>query len=173
MSKLQNAPVIALWTHVLRNSLAIVTLAVGAAMLTTGCTAPAPKPQSMRDSHADFNAFRTFDWKAADSDQPLSILDSNIRSAISSELQGKGYAQAAAGTNPDLVISFETARAETIKSSPFRFGIGVGSVGGSSGGSVGASTSGVKNITEGTLFLRAVDPARKAEVWTGQVTREL
>jgi hypothetical protein len=88
-------------------------------------------------------------------------------------LKGKGYEEAAAGTTPDLLINQETARAESVKSSPFRFGIGVGSMGSNGGASIGASTSGVKNVNEGTLIVRAIDPARKAEVWTGRVSREL
>jgi hypothetical protein len=159
----------------LRTSLAVVSLMLGAALLSGGCTSPAPRPQAMRDSNADFNSYRTFGWAPTGdaSVQPLSILESHIRAAIATELKGKGYEQAAEGATADLLVSLETARADTVKSSPFRFGIGVGSYGGSSGGSIGASTSGVKNVSEGTLIIRAVDPARKAEVWTGQITREL
>jgi hypothetical protein len=160
----------------LRVFFAVISLALGAATLTGGCTSPAPRPQSMRDSKADFNSFKTFGWVAMSADasgQPLSILDSNIRAAIATELKGKGYGEAAAGTIPDLRIEYETARAEKIKSSPFRIGIGVGSYGGSSGGSIGASSSGVKNVNEGTLIVRAIDSARNAEVWTGSVSREL
>jgi hypothetical protein len=160
----------------LRTTFAFVSLALGAAILAGGCTSPAPRPQSMRDSQADFSKFRTFGWEAVSADAsapPTSILDNNIRTAITSELKGKGYEEAAAGATPDLAIHQETARAETVKSSPFRFGIGVGSVGSNGGGSIGASTSGVKNVNEGTLIVRAIDTSRKAEVWTGQVSREL
>jgi hypothetical protein len=160
----------------LRTSCAIISLALGAATLIAGCTSPAPRPQSMRDSQADFSKFRTFGWEAVSADastQPTSILDNNVRAAIATELKRKGYEEAAADASPDLIIQHQTARAETIKSSPFRFGIGVGSVGGNSGASIGASTSGVKNVNEGTLIVRVIDPARKAEVWTGSVTREL
>ncbi len=157
-----------------RTSFAVISLMLGAAILA-GCTSPAPKPQSMRDSQADFSKFRTFGWEAASADaaQPTSILDNNIRTEITAVLKGKGYEESAAGATPDLVIQQETARAETVKSSPFRFGIGVGSVGSNGGGSIGASTSGVKNVNEGTLVLRVIDPVRKAEVWTGSVSREL
>ncbi len=159
----------------LRVALAFFSLVIGVAVLTAGCTSPAPRPQAMRDSNVDFSSFRTFGWAPTTdaSAQPLSILESNIRVAIANELKGKGYEQAGEGATPDLLVSLETARADTVKSSPFRFGIGVGSYGGSSGGSIGASTSGVKNVSEGTLVVRAVDPARKAEVWTGNITREL
>jgi len=159
----------------LRTPFVVLSLALAAAILAGGCTSPAPRPESMRDAQADFSRFRTFGWEAvsADAGQPTSILDNNIRAAITAELKGKGYEEAATGSTPDLVINQETARAETVKSSPFRFGIGVGSVGSNGGASIGASTSGVKNVNEGTLIVRAIDPARKAEVWTGRVSREL
>jgi hypothetical protein len=156
---------------------AVVSLALGAAVLSEGCTSPAPRPQSMRDPQADFTAYKTFGWEAAAGAnapaQPLSILDSNIRTAITAELKGKGYEEAAAGTTPDLLISYGTARGEKVKNNPVRIGVGVGSWGGSSGGSVGVSSSGVKNVNEGTLVVRAIDRARNAEVWTGRVSREL
>jgi hypothetical protein len=161
----------------LRLFLALVVLAIGAMTLVGGCASQAPKPESMRDPQADFNAYRTFGWhKDADTDasgQPLSILDSNIRAAIAAELTRKGYAQAPAGTAPDLLVDYETARTETVKSNPVRIGIGVGSWGGNTGGSVGVSSSGVKNVWEGTLTVHAIDPARKAEVWNGRVSREV
>jgi Domain of unknown function (DUF4136) len=159
-----------------RTSFAVLSLMLGSALLAEGCTTPAPQPQSMRDPQADFSSFKTFGWEAAGTDassRPLSILDSNIRAAISTQLKGKGYEQVVAGGTPDLLVSFETGRAEKVKSSPLRIGIGIGSVGGNTGGSIGASTSGVKNVNEGSLTVRAIDAARKAEVWTGHIAREL
>jgi hypothetical protein len=176
MSHLQSVPVNTVSKRLPRTSFAVISFAWGAAALTGGCTSPAPQPQSMRDSQADFNTFKTFGWAAVSadaSDQPLSILNSRIRAAITTELKGKGYEEAAAATTPDLLISYETERGEKVKSNPIRIGIGVGSVGGSSGGSVGASSSSVKNVSESTLIVRAIDSARHAEVWTGRVTREL
>lgn len=163
--------------RLLRTSIAIISLALGTATLTGGCASQAPEPESMRDSQADFRAYETFGWDESmsveASDKPLSLLDSNIRAAITTELKRKGYEEAAAGTTPDLNIAYETARAEKIKNNPFRVGIGVGSWGGSGGGGVSAGSPNVKNVKEGTLVVHAIDPARKAEVWQGRVTREL
>ena len=64
-------------------------------------------------------------------------------------------------------------KAEKLKSSPFRIGVGVGGYGSNGGAGVGASSSGVKNVIEGSLILRAIDPTRNAEVWNGSVSREL
>ena len=154
-------------------------LALGSVVLAAGCASQAPQPTSMRDPEANFSGYKTFGWDdstrtdASGQKQPLPLVETNIRSAIAAELTGKGYEPAAEGTTPDLLIAYEASRAETVKNNPFRVGVGVGSWGGSGGGSVGVSSSGVKNVSEGRLVIHAVDLARKAEVWQGQVQREL
>jgi hypothetical protein len=131
----------------------------------------------MRDPQADFNAYRTFGWDTDEStnasDQPVSIADSNIRAAITTEMTRKGYTAATAGTTPDLHVAYETTKTEKVKTSPFRIGVGMGSYGSSGGAGVGVSSSGVKNVLEGTLVVHVIDPARKAEVWWGRASREL
>jgi hypothetical protein len=176
MNKRRWVPVNLARSRGLRTSVAVIGLVLGTATLTGGCTSSPPRPVSMRAPQVDFNSFKTFGWRTAGAEpsgQPLSILDSDIRAAITSELKRKGYQEAPAGTTPDLLIAFETTRAEKVESSPFSVGIGVGRWGGTSGGSVGATTSGVKNVIEGTLSVHAVDLARNAEVWNGRITRQL
>jgi hypothetical protein len=163
--------------HILiRASLAAFMLGLGAAMLG-GCASQPEQPASMRDPEADFNALKTFGWyRDATPEAPaqtVSILDTNIRAALKAELTSKGYQEAAAGTTPDLLIDYETARAETVKSNPVRIGVGVGSWGGSGGGGVGVSSSGARNVSEGTLVVHVIDPKRKAEVFQGRASREL
>ena len=159
--------------------LAALCLALGSVVVFTGCASQAQQPTSMRDPEANFSAFKTFGWDdsartdASGQKKPLPLVESNIRAAIAAELTGKGYEPAAEGKTPDLLIAYEASRAETVKNNPFRVGVGVGSWGGSGGGSVGVSSSGVKNVSEGRLVIHAVDLARKAEVWQGQVQREL
>lgn len=153
--------------------------ALGAALLAGGCASQAPQPTSIRDPDANFSSYKTFafDEKArtdsAGVQQPLSILDQNIRAAIAAQLNAKGYAQAPAGTTPDLLVAYEKATADTIKNNPVRIGIGVGSWGGNVGGGVSTSTPGARKVTEGTLVIHAIDQAREAAVWEGRVTREL
>ena len=163
--------------RLVRASLAVISLALGAAILTGGCTSTPAQPESMRDPQADFNAYRTFGWEADEStnasDPPVSIVDSNIRAALVAEMTRKGYTAAEAGTTPDLRVAYETEKAEKVKNSPFSIGIGMGSYGSSGGGGVGVSSSGVKNVEEGTLVIHVIDPARKAEVWWGRASREL
>ena len=160
-----------------RASLAFTALMLAAAGLAGGCASAPPPVHTMRDPQANFGSFTTFAWETRTDTQgavaPISILDSNIQAAITSELQRKGYAEAVSGTSPHLVLKYETAAAEKIKSSPFRIGVGLGGYGNSGAAGVGVSSSDVKNVREGTLVLRAVDPVRNAEVWNGRVSREL
>jgi len=147
------------------------------ALILVGCSTAPPPVHSMKSPEANFNAFTTFAWaKAKDADtaaQPITILDSNIRAAITTEFQRKGYTEAAAGTNPDLLLQYETAAAEKTKSNPFRIGIGMGGAGSNGAAGVGVSSASEKDVREGTLVLRVIDPVRNAEVWNGRVSREL
>jgi hypothetical protein len=152
-------------------ALAVVALA--------GCASSAPsQPDSMRDPQANFSSYRTYGFqtqKTADgSDEPLKLLDSNIRSAIASELQKRGYAEAPAGATPDLRIVYETASADKLENNPVRVGIGVGGWGGGNvGGSVNVGSPSVRNYKEGTLVVHAIDNGRNAEVWQGRVSKKV
>jgi hypothetical protein len=145
-----------------------------AVALLAGCTTPPPQPQSMRDPAADFAAFRTFGWvpgPGVTGDAPLQLLDKNIRAAIAAEMKRKGYTESQ--DNPDLRISYETAKADKVESSPVRIGVGVGGWGGNVGGSVGVSSSSVRNFTEGKLVIHAIEVAKNAEVWQGSIEGRL
>jgi len=145
-------------------------------MLLSGCATPPPEPQSMRDPAANFATYRTFGWAPvaapAGNDQPLQLLDKNIRAAIATEMQRKGYAESQ--DNPDLRIAYETAKADKIESNPVRIGVGVGGWGGGNvGGSVGVSSPSVRNFTEGTLVIHAIDAAKNSEVWQGSISGKM
>jgi hypothetical protein len=146
-----------------------------AAALLAGCATPPPQPQSMRDPTANFAAFRTFGWAPAPAvtggDAPLQLLDKNIRAAIAAEMQRKGYTESQ--DNPDLRISYETAKADKVETNPVRIGVGVGGWGGNVGGSVGVSSPSVRNFTEGTLVIHAIETAKNAEVWQGSISGKL
>lgn len=154
-----------------------IGLMLGAAVLAGGCASQAPQPTSMRDPQADFGAYETFALKGGPSgdasSQSVSIVEGYIRSAITAELKGKGYVEAAAGSEPDLRIEYEAASEKKLKNNPFRIGVGVGGYGSNVGGGVGVGSPSVKNVTEGTLVIHAIDPVRKAEVWQGRASREL
>jgi len=152
-------------------------IAVFAATLAAGCATAPAAPETMSEPQADFSAYRTFGWHAAPGDdnpgQAASIVDGYIRTAIASELKGKGYVEAPAGTSPDLTVAYEGASTKQLKNKPFRIGIGVGSYGSSGGGSVGVGSSSVKEVREGSLVVHVIDPARETEVWRGSIEREL
>ena len=150
-----------------------VLVVLSLALLVAGCATPPAEPVSMRDPTVNFAAFKTYGWSpaAATSDQPLRLLDQNIRAAISAELQRRGYVESA--EQPNLRIAYETASAQKVESNPVRVGIGIGSWGGNVGGSVNVGSPSVRNYKEGSLVIHAVDPARNAEVWQGQVSGKL
>ncbi len=131
----------------------------------------------MLDPQADFGTYTTFGWRtdasADGSSEPTSLVETYIRAAIASEMQRKGYVEAPSGSAADLLLDYEAARADKTKSSPFRIGIGVGSYGSSGGASVSTSTQSVRNVSEGSLVVHAIDRARSAEVWRSRVSREL
>jgi len=150
-------------------------LAIIATLLVGACTSAPPQPESMRDPSADFASYSTYGWSPApgvsSTDQPLLILDQNIRRAIAAEMQRRGYTESA--DDPDLRLSYETASEDKVESNPVRVGIGVGSWGGSFGGSVNVGSPSLRNYREGTLVIHAVDAARNAEVWQGRISGRL
>ena len=80
--------------NALRILIAGASLAIGIASLG-GCATSPPEPQSVRDPQANFGAYTTFGWNTgggvdAAADQPLKMLDANIRAAIKAELARRG-----------------------------------------------------------------------------------
>jgi len=147
-------------------------LALCAALLLGACASTAPpQPESMRDPAAPWASYATYGWSPAPGvdgdDQPLLMLDQNIRRAIATELQRRGYAESA---TPDLRITYQTTSKDVVESNPVRVGVGMGSWGGSFGGSVSVGSPSVRNYREGTLVIHAIDNARNAEVWQGRVS---
>jgi len=149
-------------------------LALCAALLLGACASAPPQPQSVRDPNAPWASYATYGWSPAPAvdgtDQPLLLLDRNIRSAIAAEMQRRGYTESA---NPDLRITYETTSKDVVESNPVRVGVGVGSWGGSFGGSVSMGSPSLRNYREGTLVIHAIDNARNAEVWQGSVSSRI
>jgi Domain of unknown function (DUF4136) len=155
-----------------------VAVAITVAGFAAACASPPPKPpETMRDPSVNFTNFKTFGWSAGGTvdaaDAPLLLLDANIRAAIVDVMKRKGYVEAPAGTTPDLRIVYETAKAEKLENNPVRVGIGVGSWGGNMGGSVNVGSPSIRNFTEGTLVVHAIDTARNTEVWQGRVSGKI
>jgi hypothetical protein len=153
---------------------------VATALVITGCTSPPPKPESMRDPQANFSSYNTFGWAGggttatgAPGAAPVGLLDGQLRTAISAELQKRGFTEAPMGATPDLRISYETAAQEKIENNPVRIGIGVGGYGNNGSASVGVGSSSVRNVREGTLVIHAIETARNAEVWQGRFAAKM
>jgi len=126
----------------------------------------------MRDPNANWASYATYGWSPAPgvdgTDQPLLMLDQNVRRAIAAELQRRGYTESA--TDPDLRITYQTASKDVVESNPVRVGVGMGSWGGNVGGSINVGSPSVRNYREGTLVIHAIDSARNAEVWQGSIS---
>jgi hypothetical protein len=154
-----------------------VAVAAAVTGLVAGCASQPAKPETMRDPSVNFTNFQTFGWTAGGAvdtgDAPLKLLDANIRAAIVDAMKRKGYVEAPAGATPDLRIAYETASADKIENNPVRVGIGIGSWGGNVGGSVNVGSPSVRNFTEGTLVVHAIDTSRNAEVWQGRVSGKM
>jgi hypothetical protein len=141
-----------------------------AAILLTliGCaSAPGDEPVWVAASDVDFADLHTFGWET--SDAPVTIIDTEIRSAIRNGLIAKGYQETT--TNPDFLVSHETLERDAIKQgNPVRIGIGVGSWGGNVGGSVGTSVDvGEKDkmVHELRIAIYMLDANGEREIWTG------
>jgi hypothetical protein len=129
----------------------------------------------MRDPNANWASFATYGWSPSPgvdgTDQPLLMLDQNIRRAIAAEMKRRGYTESA--TDPDLRITYETASKDVVETNPVRVGVGMGSWGGNVGGSVNVGSPSVRNYREGTLVIHAIDNARNTEVWQGRVSSRI
>jgi hypothetical protein len=139
--------------------------------LLVGCTTPQPPDhQSQIAPDADFSAYSTFSWQplpAGNVDEPMRLLDTNIRTAIRAEMTRRGYTEVDA--DPQLRVAWETAADERIKSNPFMIGIGLGSFGSNMGGSVNVGSPSVQSYREGRLIIHVVDAAANRELWFGSI----
>ncbi len=138
-----------------------------------GCASQTPpRAQSQSDPDIDLAAYSTFGWQSVPgidgSNEPLRLLDVNIRKAIHTELTRRGYTEVA--SDPELLIAYDTEARDKLKSSPFRVGIGLGSFGGNVGGSVNVGSPSVQSYQEGQLVIHVVDAAANREVWLGTLT---
>jgi hypothetical protein len=143
-----------------------------AASLAGCATTSAPEHQSQTDPDTNIAAFSSFGWKTATAegvgDEPMRMLDVNIRNAIVAELMRRGYKETDA--SPQFLVTYETAAADKVKSNPVRVGVGFGSWGSSMGGSVNVGSPSVQSYREGKLVIHAIDAAANKEVWYGTVS---
>lgn len=149
----------------------VVALVLLTALAACSSLAP-PKPQSQTAPGANLAAYSTFGWASvtgkAPGDEPMRMLDVNIRTAILAELTKRGYTETE--DHPQMLITYDTEAQEKIKSNPFRIGIGIGSFGSNVGGSVNVGSPSVQSYIEGRLVIHVLDAAENKEVWFGTVS---
>lgn len=157
----------------MRRSVLGLRLGLGLALLACASSPPKATEVSVLPD-ANLAGYATFGWLPAavpesEPEGPVSILDSNLKDAIRTQLAERGYREVE--SQPDLQIGFDTVTAavEQVKESPFRVGLGVGGFGGPVGVGVGTSAPvGKPSVTtnqETRLTIRAVDARRNKEVW--------
>jgi hypothetical protein len=153
-----------------------------ACVLAAAACAPAIKTAVDTDPAADLGRYGSFAWISPD---PLiaahpgegkvsyvsPIDDQRIRAAVDAELARRGYRQAQAVDDADLVVSFTIGTEEKIAVSReptihTSYGYGYGPW-------YGGSAVQTRTYTEGTLTLEFFDRTTKRAVWVGWASRRL
>jgi Domain of unknown function (DUF4136) len=149
-----------------------VMIAVSIVLLAS--CASKPKIQSDYDHTIDFSQYKTYNYftpMGIENPNYSSIYGSIFRSAISREMESRGYKLS---DNPDLMINvsgrLQDKTKVTTTSDPYMgggyYGYRRGSYGAWGGYGYGTSTH-VSNYTEGTVNVDMVDRAAKRMVWEG------
>lgn len=152
----------------LKCPLGLALISVG--LLTACSTSVPPERHSQTAPGANFAVYQTFGWQPPPPgaiDEPMRLLDTNIRAAIRTEMTRRGYTETE--EQPQLLVSYESAADERIKSNPFRIGIGLGSFGSNMGGSVNVGSPSVQSYREGRLVIHVLDAAANRELWFGSI----
>jgi hypothetical protein len=145
----------------------------GVAMLLASC-ASKPTIESDYDHTIDFSQYKTYDFfnpMGIENPNYSSIYGSIFRSAISKEMESRGYRKS---DNPDLMINvsgrLQDKTKVTTTSDPYMsggyYGYRRGAYGSWGGYGYGTSTH-VSNYTEGTVNVDMVDRAQRRMVWEG------
>ncbi len=146
--------------------LALPTLALA---VLAGCAAPGSRVR-VDQVEGGLPACRTFGWQAISGDA-TSLSDQRVRAAVLTQLEAKGYQQAA--ENPECRIAYHMTTREIPKPKP-SVGVGVGGGSRGMGGGIGVSLPiGRRPGFTGTFTLDVIDAAKNAQVWSGSVDAEL
>jgi hypothetical protein len=121
------------------------------------------------DPNADFSDVRSYAWLDENSgvqgDRPdvASLLDRRVRSAVDSELQGKGIA-AVDRSAAKVLVTYHLGVESKLDVNTINSGYGYGRYGRYGGIS---TTTTVHEYQEGTLLIDVIDPETKQLVWRG------
>lgn len=137
-----------------------------AATVLAGCTATAPSKVRVDMADSGLPNCQSFEWLPTPQ-QPASLTEQRMKSAVMSQLKEKGYAEAAA--KGDCRVTYVLNVYERPANKP-GVGVGVGGGSGGVGGGIGISLPiGKKNEQAGTFTIDIVDTAKNAQVWSGSV----
>jgi len=148
---------------------------VGLVVMIAGC-ATAPEINTMVDKDADFSQYKTYGFVedlGTDKSEYSTILTKYLKTAVTSEMEAKGYQQA---ENPDILVNFYVStedKTELTKSPSTSIGIGMGRGyynyrwGIYSVWPLYPTETNVNEYTHGTLNIDLVDADEKQLVWEG------
>ncbi len=157
----------------------IITLGAAAAIVAVSCSSTTVV--SDYDHAADFSAYSTFAWYAADDPDPRpttganQIVDGRIRRALAENMIARGYSQAAPG-EADLEVTYYTSLSSQLRvySSGWGYGWGYGPRWGFGYGYwPGWNMATVSTYLEGTIIVDIVDHEKNQLVWRGVITSAL
>ncbi len=144
-------------------------LTVPPVLLLAGCAAYSI--QYDLDPSADFRAYRTFEWYASSKRAKgqkaggSEIMDRRVRAAVEAQLTAKGYAAAAAGAEPDFLVTYYPVYKDRRYRTTTTVGVGGGWRYRPWGYGVGTRFSEVRHYKEGTIVVEVVDGRSNQLVW--------
>jgi len=116
----------------------------------------------------DFSKFHTYKWIAIEGGtHPNQIVDSQIKTAVDSQLAAKGLTKTDKD-KADLYVGYQVALDQQKQWNAYGMG---GGLRWGMGGGMATATSSVIDV--GTLVLDMYDPSPKQLVWTGRTTKTL
>jgi hypothetical protein len=131
--------------------------------------------------NANLTSYHTYAFMAkpgTDRDGYKSLTTQALERAVNREMYARGYAPAAVGTEPDLVINFNIKEKDKVQGDGpgvgYGWGVGYGPRWGYGYG-VGLDDyyNGIQTVTEGSLVVDLVDRVRNEVIWSGTAVGEI
>jgi hypothetical protein len=149
----------------------------GLGVLLVGCETR-PEIRTQAAAQVELASYRTYAFvpkPSTDSEGYKTITTQSLESAVSREMQARGYALASPGQQPDLVVNFSIKTHDRVESRPgAAVGVGYGWGWGRWGwGGLGDYYNEIQTVTDGSLTVDVVDRARNEAVWSGTAVGRL
>jgi hypothetical protein len=135
------------------------------------------------DKEADFRSYKTFAYRAGKIVVPPElgglnndILERRFQSALTAQLESKGFQKAADGVTPDMFVTYSAGALEKSDLTPVNFGASVGvPIGRYGWWNVGMNRYMTRRYKEGTLVVDVADAKSGQLVWRvyakGEITK--